>query len=442
MNSFRLLLKTFKSRAYAYATMEDHYFSAVLSPAFKSLSIADGFVRNVFVLMGGATIAMVIPVAVSPLLTRLYTPHDFGLFALFVSIVSVISTAITGNYDSAVMLPKKDEDAVNLIGICLVVSLLACSLLLLVCWLFGGKAGLLLGNQRISPWLLLVPVTVFIMGLQQTLAYWTNRKKQFKRLGTNRIVESVVTPGLSLALGLGSFGVGGLITGLVGGKVAATWMLGRGAWEEKKKGHFSIDRKAMLEQAKRYSDFPLYSAPTSFIDVLALQIPVFFLTKFFDPYVVGWFALTTRVIGAPLALIGSCVGQVYYQWITEAAHRDDDLRYYVIQIAKYLLLLVSIPVLAAVLFSPVLFRYVFGAQWGTAGEYARILIFPLAIKFIVSPLTTIMWASGNIRLGSVWKIVYFSARSSCYTWQPIFRQKRSFIFTGLRTWFFMGSISF
>ena len=56
---------------------------------------------------------------------------------------------------------------------------------------------------------------------------------------------------------------------------------------------------------------------------------------------------------------------------------------------------------------PSYFRFVFGSQWEAAGEYARILVFPLAIKFIVSPLTAIMPASGNIRLGSVWKMIYF-----------------------------------
>jgi O-antigen/teichoic acid export membrane protein len=213
----------------------------------------------------------------------------------------------------------------------------------------------------------------------------------------------------SVGLGFWKWGFTGLIAGLLGGRGAAALMLGRGAWGDKKRGLLTFSGKAMLKQAKRYYDFPLYSAPTAFLDILALQLPVFFLTRFFDSSVVGWFALTARVIGAPLTLVGSCVGQVYYQFISEATHRNDDLRSYVIQVAKYLLLLVSLPVLVAVLFSPALFTFIFGAQWGTAGENARILVIPIAIKFVVTPLTTIMWASGNIRLGSVWKMVCFTS---------------------------------
>jgi len=400
-------VSTLKTRVFAYATMEDHFLFNILSPAVRSLRIADGFVRNVFVLLGGTTLAMIIPTIASPVLTRLYTPHDFGVFALYVSIVSVIAVPLTGNYDSAIMLPKEDEDAFNLIGVCLAASLSIGVVLLILSLLFGREVGTLLGNRYVSPWLWLAPLTAFVMGLQQTLSYWANRKRQFKRLGTNKVIESTATPVVTLALGLRSWGVGGLIAGLLVGKAAATWMLGRGIWEEKRRERLSLRGEAMLEQGKRYSDFPVYSAPTSFLDVFALQIPVLLLTKFFSPAVVGLFALTTRVMGAPLMLVGTCVGQVYYQWISEAAHRGADLRFYVMRVAKYLVLIASGPVIAAVLFSPVLFRFVFGSRWGVAGEYARILVFPLAIKFIVAPLAAIMPASGNIRLGSVWKMIYF-----------------------------------
>ena len=82
-----------------------------------------------------------------------------------------------------------------------------------------------------------------------------------------------------------------------------------GLWEEKKERGF-CSAETDLEQGKRYSDFPLYSAPTSFLDTLALQIPVLLLMKFFSPPVVGLFALATKAIGTPLALVGLSVGKV------------------------------------------------------------------------------------------------------------------------------------
>lgn len=406
MKSLSALVTTLKSRIFAFATMEDRSFFNILSPALQSLRLVDGFVRNVFVLMSGATVAMIVPVIAAPILTRLYSPADYGILALYVSIVTVVSAPITANYDGAVMLPEKDGDALNLVAVCLVIALFFSSVLFFASWFFNRQFTALLGNSHIAMYLTLAPIMAFMMGLHGTLMYWFNRKKQFRRLAVNKIAESVVTPLASIGLGISSWGATGLIASLMGGKAAAALTLIPGIWRDKEKSGIRLERKVMTEQAIRYSDFPLYAAPASLLDIVSLQVPVLLLTKFFGPSVVGLFALTTRVIGAPLALVSQCVAQVYYQWTTEARQRNDGASY-VLKIAGYLALLASGPTVAIILFSPALFSFVFGKQWAIAGDYARILIFPLAVKFVVSPLTVIMPATGNIRLGSVWKATYF-----------------------------------
>jgi O-antigen/teichoic acid export membrane protein len=409
LKSFIFLAKSLKSRFFGYATTNDSPFFTFLSPAIVSLRLSDGFVRNVFVLMGGSTFAMVIPVLASPVLTRLYSPNDYGIFALFVSIVTACSVLVTGGYDTAVVLPKRDRDALNVMAVCVTLSLVLGVVLLLISWLASGYADELSGS-RISVWLPWVSLSAFVIGLQQTFSFWANRKRQFRTLAANRVVESVATPGINVGLGVCSFGVGGLVMGLLAGKIIATSLLARSLWRDKNKWRPSFQRQGMLKQVIRYRDFPFFFAPTSFLDVLALQVPVLLLAKFFGPTVVGLFALSTRVIGAPLALLSSCVGQVYYQWMAEASHRKENASY-VFRIAFYLLLIVAGPLLIIVLFSPSLFSVIFGEEWRTAGEYARILMVPLAAKFVVSPLTVIMPASGNIRLGSIWKVVYFLSTS-------------------------------
>ena len=53
------------------------------------LKLKSEFTRNVLTLMTGTTIAQAIPIAINPILTRLYTPEDFGVFALFIAITSI-----------------------------------------------------------------------------------------------------------------------------------------------------------------------------------------------------------------------------------------------------------------------------------------------------------------------------------------------------------------
>ncbi len=406
MASLASLVATLKSRILAFAVMEDRYLFGFLTPALRSFRVADGFVRNVFVLMTGSTIAMIIPIIAAPILTRLYSPTDYGVLALYVSIVSLVSVPMTANYDSAIMLPEKDGDALNLAAVCVAIAFLLGTLLLLVSWCFAGQIGAVLGNGHIAPYLPLAPLMAFMMGLHGTFMSWVNRKREYRRLAANKIMESAVTPLASLAFGVLSWGPAGLIASLLGGKAAAASMLGHRAWREKRQSRIPLKKETMLDQARLYRDFPLFSAPTSFLDMAALQVPVFLLTRSFGPAVVGLFALTTRVLGAPLALVSQSIAQVYYQWVTEAGHRKDETSY-VLKVAGYLALIASGPVVAAMLFSPSVFAFIFGAKWRIAGEYARVLVLPLAVKFVVSPLAVIMPATGNIRVGAGWKTIYF-----------------------------------
>ena len=71
------------------------------------------FSQNVLTLMTGTTLAQAIPIIISPILTRIYTPEDFGLLALFLSITNIIGSVANGRYELAIMLPKKNDNAIN-----------------------------------------------------------------------------------------------------------------------------------------------------------------------------------------------------------------------------------------------------------------------------------------------------------------------------------------
>ena len=89
------------------------------------------FNRNILTLMTGTTIAQAIPIAISPILTRIYTPEDFGIFAIFLAITIIIGSIANGRYELAIMIPKKDEDAINIFALGFIITT-SISLLLLV----------------------------------------------------------------------------------------------------------------------------------------------------------------------------------------------------------------------------------------------------------------------------------------------------------------------
>ena len=141
--------------------------------------------------MTGSTIANAIPVAISPILTRIYSPEDFGLLALFVAITTIFGTIVNGRYELAIMLPKKDEDAINIVALGFVIMSLITLILFMIVIIFNEKIVHLLNNKDIGTWLYIVPLSIFFIGLFNLLNYFNNRKKYYKDIARANIIKSI-----------------------------------------------------------------------------------------------------------------------------------------------------------------------------------------------------------------------------------------------------------
>lgn len=87
--------------------------------------------------MTGTTVAQAIPIAITPILTRIYTPEDFGIFAIFIALVTIFGSISSARYELAVMLPKKDEDAINILALGFIIIILISLVLLLITIFFN-----------------------------------------------------------------------------------------------------------------------------------------------------------------------------------------------------------------------------------------------------------------------------------------------------------------
>ena len=111
------------------------------------------FVRNVLTLMTGTALAQALAVLASPVLTRLYRPEDFGILALFMSIVGILSVVACWRYETAIVLTEKDEDATNLLALSIMITIAMSLLTLIVVAIFRHSIAILLGAPEITFWL-------------------------------------------------------------------------------------------------------------------------------------------------------------------------------------------------------------------------------------------------------------------------------------------------
>ena len=349
------------------------------------------FGRNVLTLMTGTTIAQAIPIAISPILTRIYTPEDFGLFAFYASIASIISVVATGRYELAIMLPKKDDDAINIVVLSILISFLVSLLSLIIVLVFNTQITNLLGNPEIANWLYFIPLTVLFTGIYQSFNYWSNRKKQYKRLAANRVLQSTATAGTNLGIGFGGFGSSGLILGNVLGQGIATAILSKKIWKEDKNRFDKIKRLKIFIMARRYVKFPKIDILASFAHVSSHQITHILFNAMYNSTIAGYYYLTLRILGLPIAFISSAIADVFRQTATLEYQLYGNAKQIYISTFKKLFILSFIPFLLLYFFAVDLFMFVFDDAWKVAGEYTQILTPMLFLNFISSPLSFMLY---------------------------------------------------
>jgi len=347
------------------------------------------FSRNVLTLMTGTTIAQAIPIAISPILTRIYTPEDFGVFALFVAVTAIFGSIANGRYELAIMLPKKDEDAINIFALGFIITSLISLVLLVLVVAFNDYLTKLLGNDEISVWLYFVPIAVFFTGLWNILNYFNNRKKQYKDLANATIIKSIVTAIVQLSVGFIKQGVSGLISGQIVSQFFANSKLLYNITKDKVLMS-KISKLKIITLARRYKNFPKFSMWAGLLNTSSHHFTNILISSFYSVSTLGFYSLVQRVLGMPSSLIGNSIGQVFFQQATKEKQQTGKAIKTFNSTARKLFI-IGLPSFGILFFIVEdLFAMVFGEDWRVAGSYSMILIPYFFINFISSPLAIIM----------------------------------------------------
>lgn len=359
------------------------------------------FVNNVITLMTGTSIAQAIPIALSPILTRIYSPEDFGLFALYTGLASVLIVISTGRYELAIMLPEKESDASDIVKLSTSLAFIFSFLTFVVILIFGKDISILLGNEKIHYWLFLLPISLLINGSYQSLNYWFNRKKDFKRLAKNRVMQSSITGFSQTSLGILKLDGFGLLIGTLLGQALTLGTLVKKIFAFDRKYFQDFEQAKIIGLAKRYINFPKYDVPTTMLNVGAMHAPNILFNSFFSGSYAGFYYLTQRVLQAPITLISTSVLDVFKEEASKTYRNSGQAKFIFLKTFKWLLIISIVP--SIILFFTIedLFSWIFGADWGIAGEYSKIMIPALSIRFIANPLSFMIYIAEK----QIWNLV-------------------------------------
>lgn len=379
--------------------------------AVESRMIKGSILKNVALLGGAKGISQGLVLLASPLLTRLFSPEDFGIFAVFGVLLGFIGSFSCMKYEHALPLARDEAEAANIFVLCstiLGLYLLVCCIAVLA--LHDELAGWL-KVPALQPYLWLLPLGVLGIGVGLIGQFWAVRAKAFKRVAATGLATSILTLATQVGSGLLRLGPGGLIIGRLGGTAFGGILLYYPALRGAKRFLRCVSRQSLSEVAKKHRRFPMFFTFSSGINAFGRQMPILILSIFFGPAVTGLYALTQRVVSVPMILISEEVRRVYYPYGAEL-ERAEDLRDLTKAVFVGLVQIALPGALIVGLVAPELFALVFGERWTDSGIYAQWLCPWLFIHFVCSPLTRLPLILERQRGELVFQIILTTLRAA------------------------------
>lgn len=345
---------------------------------------ANRLIRGVGYLAGGTVLAQGLSFLVTPVLSRLYLPEEFGVFAVFTSLLSILVVLASLRYEWAIPLPKEEESAANLLALSLLITGAITLAVGIPVWLWANEIASWLNTPGLSAVLWLLPFSFFGAGVYQSLYYWALRRRAYPRIMATKWKQSVGMSAVQLVSGLMHAGPLGLALGDMVGRASGTGSLLLTSWRQDAGALRGITWANMRAAASRYRKFPLYSSWSALLNTISLQIPVLFLGYAYHAEIVGHFSFALQLASVPLMIVSNAVSQVYMAEMSKLMlEAPGQIESFFWKTLRPLLLVIPVVALAA-LVAPWLFAVGFGEEWRDGGQYLQISAPMLALSFLAN----------------------------------------------------------
>ena len=347
------------------------------------------YTRNFFKLFSSLLFAQGLSFALSPLLSRLYSPEEFGLVALYMAIGGLLAMIATGKYEQAIMLPAKNEEAAALFSLVLMLTIGFSLFYTVLLVLLHSNFATFISVDQISFWLWFLPFTVLLHGIFQSFNYMSNRLKLFGDMASATMVQYVVLNLSRITIGLSKYPWNGLVIAqLLSPLFAAGFIVSRVL--PKIRAFFTSVTFALIwQQGKKYAQYPTYNLVQSLTNYLASSLPVFMFTGGFTAQTAGLYSFGYIFVFKPMSLFSQSTLQVLSQKIIEDYNHQKDIYPGLRKLAFQFFKFGIVPFTILGIFAPTIFSFIFSPEWEESGRMIQILMPWLFMVFITSPMSFI-----------------------------------------------------
>lgn len=363
-----------------------------------------GLVRSVAVLASGTAASQVILLLAAPVLTRLYSPDQFGLLAAYMASVTILAAISTLRYELVIPLPKRHDVAVSALALtlaCVVVASLLSAVALIG---FGPQLSILFNAPDLPRYGWLIPLGVLSMGFYTAFNNWAVRRRSFGIIARTKMTQAISQTAIQTGAAFTPFATLGLLVGsLLGQSMGISSFLR--AFHSKDRGtlpHLSWRRIWFL--ARHYWHFPALSLPASVAFTASQQAPALVLFSQFGPATAGFYLLAQRVGMMPATLLGTAVSQSIYRNLADRRRDAKAIGRMVLGPVQIMNTLVIAPAVFCAVIAPLAVEIAFGPEWIEAGHYLRWMAPWVATTITFGAMSPVVSVLGLQKMGLVFQV--------------------------------------
>lgn len=336
------------------------------------------FIGDSFLMILSSGIAQVILIITTPIITRLYSPTEFGEFTIFSNIAMILIPIINARYDLLIVNTKNDRSANILSQISFLISLL---ILLILIPIFAISAWLY--PNFILDFIFII-IMLFLVSLTNIFTNYLNKERKYKVLSLINVFRAGSMALLQIIFGLLALGSLGLIIGF-----SLSYIAGITLGYKTFKKHFNIVRdkeetKALFLENKNQL---VYSTPSILLNSLSFSVVVFFIGILYTNTEVGIYGMAIRVLGIPVTIISLGLSKIFMQQANDYYIEYGNFRNLLLKFSSILVIVSIILYVPLYLFSEELVNILLGHSWVDAITVIKIVIPLFVIRLIVSTVS-------------------------------------------------------
>jgi teichuronic acid exporter len=355
----------------------------------KNLSILikkSSYVADIMWQTYGNIFAQLINLVSLPIITRLYTPKEFGEQTIFLQITAIVITVVTFRLEYLINLPKQDEEADSIIAIALALCLFWIGCYLTIIVLFYDNIVYLIGGEQKKNWVLAIPAATLLICISNIMLFKIQRGANFKISGISEILNKAFFS-ISCILGAILFEMEHwLIYSVMFGYSAKIIYLYRYFYYGEFKAIINNLKFSILMILHRYYKISISATLSNFLMLIGVMIPIVMIERTYGSSVLGQYALVTATLSLPTSLMGNAIGQVYFQRAANEYNMSGSFNH-LWKKTSFNLFIIGLPIYILIfIVSPFLYPIVFGTEWMETGEYAKYICVSAFFSFFSTPL--------------------------------------------------------